>query len=139
MRNFWIKLERKLLQALRRAMERMGISLQSGIALWKRYDTSHRAFNDDSSCHFWLFSDITIPNNANMRMCFFQLNCCGYNNYTDFTGSPFVSATSSYPDTCCTTGTICNEIAAGRDVCYRTLCAKLTIKADMYEINEMHV
>ncbi|XP_047659069.1 tetraspanin-1-like isoform X2 [Tachysurus fulvidraco] len=29
--------------------------------------------------------------------------CCGYNNYTDFTGSAFVSLTSQYPQFCCFT------------------------------------
>ncbi|XP_056128038.1 tetraspanin 34a [Rhinichthys klamathensis goyatoka] len=44
-----------------------------------------------------------------------ELKCCGYNNYTDFTDSPFVSTTSSYPDTCCTNSPICNENAAERE------------------------
>ncbi|XP_051982668.1 tetraspanin-1-like [Xyrauchen texanus] len=30
-----------------------------------------------------------------------ELECCGYNNYTDFTGSLFVSTSSLYPETCC--------------------------------------
>ncbi|XP_077057533.1 tetraspanin 34a [Siphateles boraxobius] len=53
-----------------------------------------------------------------------ELKCCGYNNYTDFTGSPFVSDTSLYPVTCCTNNTICNEIAAGRESvrgCFKAL------------------
>ncbi|XP_060755540.1 tetraspanin-1-like [Neoarius graeffei] len=29
------------------------------------------------------------------------LKCCGYTNYTDFTGSPFVKRTSQYPQFCC--------------------------------------
>ncbi|XP_058236797.1 tetraspanin-1-like [Hemibagrus wyckioides] len=32
------------------------------------------------------------------------LKCCGYNNYTDFTGSPYVNHTSQYPQFCCSTG-----------------------------------
>uniref|UniRef100_A0A8C9RLG6 Tetraspanin n=1 Tax=Scleropages formosus TaxID=113540 RepID=A0A8C9RLG6_SCLFO len=35
-------------------------------------------------------------------LCPFQLNCCGFYNYTDFTGSPFNNMTAGrYPDTCC--------------------------------------
>uniref|UniRef100_A0A8C9V1A5 Tetraspanin n=1 Tax=Scleropages formosus TaxID=113540 RepID=A0A8C9V1A5_SCLFO len=31
-----------------------------------------------------------------------ELNCCGFYNYTDFTGSPFNNMTAGrYPDTCC--------------------------------------
>ncbi|KAK7161054.1 hypothetical protein R3I94_003893 [Phoxinus phoxinus] len=44
-----------------------------------------------------------------------ELKCCGYNNYTDFMDSPFVSTTSLYPDTCCTNSTICNANAADRE------------------------
>ncbi|XP_027034767.1 tetraspanin-1-like [Tachysurus fulvidraco] len=33
----------------------------------------------------------------------FMFKCCGYNNYTDFTGSAFVSLTSQYPQFCCFT------------------------------------
>lgn len=29
------------------------------------------------------------------------MNCCGYNNYTDFTNSPFVKSTLQYPKNCC--------------------------------------
>ncbi|XP_058236957.1 tetraspanin-1-like [Hemibagrus wyckioides] len=32
------------------------------------------------------------------------LKCCGYNNYTDFTGSPYVRQDSQYPQFCCSTG-----------------------------------
>uniref|UniRef100_A0A671NHG4 Tetraspanin n=1 Tax=Sinocyclocheilus anshuiensis TaxID=1608454 RepID=A0A671NHG4_9TELE len=46
-----------------------------------------------------------------------ELKCCGYNNYTDFMNSQFVSTTSSYPVTCCTSSSgPCNEIAAKADV-----------------------
>ncbi|KAB5523511.1 hypothetical protein PHYPO_G00153370 [Pangasianodon hypophthalmus] len=30
-----------------------------------------------------------------------QLKCCGFNNYTDFDGSPFESSTKLYPEPCC--------------------------------------
>ncbi|KAK2818066.1 hypothetical protein Q7C36_021999 [Tachysurus vachellii] len=30
-----------------------------------------------------------------------QLECCGYNNYTDFNGSPFQNGTKLYPAACC--------------------------------------
>uniref|UniRef100_A0A672LSY6 Tetraspanin n=1 Tax=Sinocyclocheilus grahami TaxID=75366 RepID=A0A672LSY6_SINGR len=42
-----------------------------------------------------------------------ELKCCGYNNYTDFMDSQFVSTTSSYPVTCCTSSSgPCNETAS---------------------------
>ncbi|XP_026878121.2 tetraspanin 34 [Electrophorus electricus] len=42
-----------------------------------------------------------------------QLKCCGFNNYTDFTGSPFVTDTNNYPESCCFKSlTICNLNAA---------------------------
>ncbi|XP_016116194.1 tetraspanin-1-like [Sinocyclocheilus grahami] len=45
-----------------------------------------------------------------------ELKCCGYNNYTDFMDSQFVSTTSSYPVTCCTSSSgPCNETAAKAD------------------------
>ncbi|XP_017312675.1 tetraspanin 34a [Ictalurus punctatus] len=38
-----------------------------------------------------------------------QLKCCGYNNYTDFKESPFVTSTELYPPTCCLKNTsACN-------------------------------
>uniref|UniRef100_A0A673K2U6 Tetraspanin n=1 Tax=Sinocyclocheilus rhinocerous TaxID=307959 RepID=A0A673K2U6_9TELE len=51
------------------------------------------------------------------------LKCCGYNNYTDFMDSPFVSTTSSYPVTCCTSSSgPCNEFAAKSVVgCFQAL------------------
>ncbi|XP_028828322.1 tetraspanin 34a [Denticeps clupeoides] len=33
-----------------------------------------------------------------------QLNCCGYYNYTDFSGSPFVTDYKAYPVQCCSAG-----------------------------------
>uniref|UniRef100_A0A673KA91 Tetraspanin n=1 Tax=Sinocyclocheilus rhinocerous TaxID=307959 RepID=A0A673KA91_9TELE len=52
-----------------------------------------------------------------------ELKCCGYNNYTDFMDSPFVSTTSSYPVTCCTSSSgPCNEFAAKSVVgCFQAL------------------
>ncbi|XP_036420749.1 tetraspanin-1-like [Colossoma macropomum] len=38
-----------------------------------------------------------------------QLTCCGYNNYTDFTGSPFQTTTSRYPESCCRSNGTCIE------------------------------
>ncbi|XP_027012269.1 tetraspanin 34 isoform X1 [Tachysurus fulvidraco] len=46
--------------------------------------------------------DFTSVLNSTMT----QLKCCGYNNYTDFTGSPFVSSTKLYPEVCCSEGTL---------------------------------
>ncbi|KAG7315978.1 hypothetical protein KOW79_020844 [Hemibagrus wyckioides] len=43
-----------------------------------------------------------ITNTWNETMAL--LKCCGYNNYTDFTGSPYVNHTSQYPQFCCSTG-----------------------------------
>ncbi|XP_041943329.1 tetraspanin-1-like [Alosa sapidissima] len=39
------------------------------------------------------------------------LKCCGFNNYTDFTGSPFVTDTNKYPSPCCTSSS-CTETNA---------------------------
>ncbi|KAG1955815.1 tetraspanin 34 [Pimephales promelas] len=44
-----------------------------------------------------------------------ELKCCGYNNYTDFTDSSFVSSTSTYPETCCANSGICTENIADID------------------------
>ncbi|TRY92121.1 hypothetical protein DNTS_031442 [Danionella cerebrum] len=42
-----------------------------------------------------------------------QLKCCGYNNYTDFVGSPFVSSFAVFPETCCVnTKGLCDVNAA---------------------------
>ncbi|XP_016117919.1 tetraspanin-1-like [Sinocyclocheilus grahami] len=44
-----------------------------------------------------------------------ELKCCGYNNYTDFMGSPFESTASFYPVTCCRSSSgPCNENEAKR-------------------------
>ncbi|GAA6087883.1 tetraspanin 34 isoform X1 [Tachysurus ichikawai] len=45
--------------------------------------------------------DFTSVLNSTMT----QLKCCGYNNYTDFTGSPFETTTKLYPEACCSEGT----------------------------------
>ncbi|XP_048051325.1 tetraspanin 34 [Megalobrama amblycephala] len=54
-----------------------------------------------------------------------ELKCCGYNNYTDFTGSPFVNSTSLYPDTCCTSSSgRCGQVSAQQASitgCFRSL------------------
>ncbi|KAI5097462.1 tetraspanin 35 [Silurus meridionalis] len=41
--------------------------------------------------------DVTGLWNATMDL----LNCCGFNNYTDFTGSPYVQNNNLYPSQCC--------------------------------------
>ncbi|KAL7852455.1 hypothetical protein SRHO_G00182400 [Serrasalmus rhombeus] len=41
-----------------------------------------------------------------------QLECCGYNNYTDFTGSPFQKSTLRYPESCCPLTGSCIESEA---------------------------
>ncbi|XP_016304281.1 tetraspanin 34a [Sinocyclocheilus anshuiensis] len=44
-----------------------------------------------------------------------ELKCCGYNNYSDFMGSPFESSASLYPVTCCRSSSgPCNENEAKR-------------------------
>uniref|UniRef100_A0A673K687 Tetraspanin n=1 Tax=Sinocyclocheilus rhinocerous TaxID=307959 RepID=A0A673K687_9TELE len=51
-----------------------------------------------------------------------ELKCCGYNNYTDFMDSPFVSTTSSYPVTCCTTSYFfCTKDALSVVGCFQAL------------------
>ncbi|XP_013860371.1 tetraspanin 34a [Austrofundulus limnaeus] len=48
--------------------------------------------------------------NATMK----EFKCCGYKNYTDFDGSPFLDQYKSYPDTCCFQNvTTCTENNAG--------------------------
>ncbi|KAM9454996.1 tetraspanin 34a [Clarias gariepinus] len=43
-----------------------------------------------------------------------QLKCCGYNNYTDFNGSPFETAYKHYPVTCCSETSVCSLSEAER-------------------------
>ncbi|KAF4075238.1 hypothetical protein AMELA_G00232140 [Ameiurus melas] len=54
-----------------------------------------------------------------------QLKCCGYNNYTDFEGSPFVSSSKLYPTTCCSNDiSACNETIAQKEQvkgCFKAL------------------
>ncbi|KAK3511159.1 hypothetical protein QTP70_032144 [Hemibagrus guttatus] len=54
-----------------------------------------------------------------------QLKCCGYNNYTDFTGSPFEASNKLYPKVCCSEDTSrCNLNAAEQkdvDGCFSAL------------------
>ncbi|KAL7845572.1 hypothetical protein AOLI_G00237640 [Acnodon oligacanthus] len=62
----------------------------------------------------------TTVMNESMR----QLKCCGYNNYTDFTGSPFQTTTLLYPGSCCPSTGSCNESqAASQNVsgCFKAL------------------
>lgn len=44
-------------------------------------------------------SDFTAAWNETMSL----MKCCGFSNYTDFTGSVFVNRTSLYPQDCCST------------------------------------
>ncbi|KPP65549.1 tetraspanin-1-like, partial [Scleropages formosus] len=63
----------------------------------------------ESPCMLLLFFVIVllifIAEVAGVVMIFIfntRLNCCGFYNYTDFTGSPFNNMTAGrYPDTCC--------------------------------------
>ncbi|KAK1799244.1 hypothetical protein P4O66_007484 [Electrophorus voltai] len=63
--------------------------------------------------------DVTDLWNATMN----SMKCCGFNNYTDFTGSHFVQNTNLYPDQCCNGG-LCKEsnaTAANVIGCYPAL------------------
>ncbi|XP_051570204.1 tetraspanin-1-like [Myxocyprinus asiaticus] len=51
------------------------------------------------------------------------LKCCGFFNYTDFTGSPFVNETGTYPSQCCSRSS-CNATTAMNSTvsgCFGTL------------------
>lgn len=49
-----------------------------------------------------------------------QVKCCGLNNYTDFTGSPWNKENNGYPPACCNNQSPCNEtLAAERNVTVR--------------------
>ncbi|XP_066498519.1 tetraspanin 35 [Hoplias malabaricus] len=64
--------------------------------------------------------DITGLWNATMS----TLNCCGFNNFTDFSGSPFSSNSSVYPSQCCKGFTPCtpsNATAQNVTGCFPTL------------------
>ncbi|KAL3996319.1 neuroblastoma suppressor of tumorigenicity 1 [Sarotherodon galilaeus] len=56
-----------------------------------------------------------------------ELKCCGYRNYTDFTGSPFYNGKGLYPTPCCNSTIVsgpCNSNAADRsnvDGCFDKL------------------
>ncbi|XP_009637096.1 tetraspanin-1 [Egretta garzetta] len=46
-----------------------------------------------------------------------EIHCCGLNNYTDFTHSPFYKKNETYPEFCCNGVKPCNEtLAAKKDV-----------------------
>uniref|UniRef100_A0A668AVF7 Tetraspanin n=1 Tax=Myripristis murdjan TaxID=586833 RepID=A0A668AVF7_9TELE len=61
-------------------------------------------------------SDVTGLWNATMD----TLKCCGFNNYTDFTGSPFYQENSNqYPPQCCPShDSPCNSTAATISGCF---------------------
>lgn len=42
-----------------------------------------------------------IPVQVVKKSLSLQLRCCGYNDYNDFTGSPFYDRTNTYPPVCC--------------------------------------
>ncbi|NXE09575.1 TSN1 protein, partial [Lophotis ruficrista] len=54
---------------------------------------------DKSLTHIW---------NVTMR----EVNCCGLNNYTDFTDSPWYNEYKTYPASCCNDLQPCNETLA---------------------------
>ncbi|KAL1278757.1 hypothetical protein QQF64_025430 [Cirrhinus molitorella] len=56
-------------------------------------------------------ADITGLLNTTMT----TLKCCGFNNYTDFTDSPFVKKFNYYPDQCCN-GEVCTDAVASNMV-----------------------
>ncbi|XP_034769546.2 tetraspanin-1-like [Acipenser ruthenus] len=53
-------------------------------------------------------ADITTVWNTTME----QLECCGFNNYTDFDNSPFKNYTKHYPSQCCKKTEPCTEAEA---------------------------
>ncbi|KAM6124325.1 tetraspanin-1 [Pterocles gutturalis] len=44
-----------------------------------------------------------------------EAHCCGLNNYTDFTGSPWNDKNKTYPEPCCNNQVPCGEEAAIQD------------------------
>ncbi|KAL4657983.1 tetraspanin-1-like [Arapaima gigas] len=72
--------------------------------------------------------DVTGPWNLTM----ISLKCCGFNNFTDFTGSPFYQRNNTYPDMCCSTYPCTYQNAANATLsgCFRqfvTLVEKNTV------------
>ncbi|XP_072505412.1 tetraspanin-1 [Notamacropus eugenii] len=66
-------------------------------------------------------SDVTQVWNSTME----GLHCCGFNNYTDFTDSPFYNEHQAFPSFCCANDTTpCTENMASQDNvkgCFRQL------------------
>ncbi|XP_041091785.1 tetraspanin-1-like [Polyodon spathula] len=65
-------------------------------------------------------ADITAVWNTTMK----QLKCCGFNNYTDFTSSPFRNYTGNYPEQCCKSMANCTLSEAEKskiDGCYKAI------------------
>lgn len=92
--------------------EKMRHWVKSGIAPWLRYD----CFNSSSSWVVLVFFFLRICTQTVLLL--FQLKCCGFTNYTDFTGSPFVNYHNVYPDHCCnSTNRACSGAEAAASVC----------------------
>ncbi|CAN9510499.1 unnamed protein product [Ophioblennius macclurei] len=80
----------------------------------------------DIQTHFGSDSEITDRWNTTME----AFKCCGYRNYTDFTGSPFFESTSRYPGRCCNrdseeTCTLSEASASEVDGCFHQLLTLL--------------
>ncbi|XP_069718266.1 tetraspanin-1 [Phaenicophaeus curvirostris] len=74
---------------------------------------------DKSLTHIW---NVTMT----------EVHCCGLNNYTDFTGSPWYEKHKTYPAPCCKDREPCNEtLAAEMDVagCFSQILEEIKTNA----------
>ncbi|XP_060715848.1 tetraspanin-1-like [Tachysurus vachellii] len=76
----------------------------------KMLDTIREKVAKNIKDSYGLNNDVTNAWDETMYM--FQ--CCGYNNYTDFTGSAFVSMISQYPQFCCFTKSVQCDLAGAK-------------------------
>ncbi|KAK2818156.1 hypothetical protein Q7C36_022089 [Tachysurus vachellii] len=76
----------------------------------KMLDTNRVQLPKNIKDSYGLKDDVTNAWNETMYM----FKCCGYNNYTDFTGSAFVSRTSQYPQFCCFTESVQCDLARAK-------------------------